>query len=329
MVDFKKRSKNKQWKKRVLWRIAARSVSACISMQVLLVCGGLIVHAALFGSRIEASANSATRLCIHSWNVCLTHSVLFRCHSLMVVPMPLMSVYRELWRHIQLQRCSRFSSLQCSCRRKGFFLKKKRLIKNRFGRIYKRSFSPNKFFNKKILRKQNRRMIMKAFFFLKKKIPKLKKKHQKVYFSKRQANQKRDHKKLGFFCEKRNKSWRHDISKKFKENNYFSRLVLRLLLYLLFFCVWALLLLSSLFFISCSEILLFFCNCFCFSRCFFFVVFFFSSSSLFFHWFLFFLNSFSILFRKKSFVFQMFYPFFTVISDLTSLSPLFSVQLFS
>ena len=62
-----------------------RSVSACISMHALLVCGCLIVHAALFGSRIEASANSATRFCIHSWNVCLTHSVWFRCHSLMVV----------------------------------------------------------------------------------------------------------------------------------------------------------------------------------------------------------------------------------------------------
>ena len=67
---------------RVLWRIAT-SVSACISMHALLVCG-LIVHAALFGSRMTASANGATRLCIHSW-MCLTHSVMFRCHSPMVV----------------------------------------------------------------------------------------------------------------------------------------------------------------------------------------------------------------------------------------------------
>ena len=38
---------------RVLWRIAT-SVSACIRKRALLVCG-LIVHAALFGSRMQAS----------------------------------------------------------------------------------------------------------------------------------------------------------------------------------------------------------------------------------------------------------------------------------
>ena len=49
---------------RVLWRIAT-SVSACIRKHALLACG-LIVHAALFGSRMKASANGAMRLYIHS-----------------------------------------------------------------------------------------------------------------------------------------------------------------------------------------------------------------------------------------------------------------------
>ena len=58
----------------MLRRIATRSVSACISMHALLVCGGLVWR---------YSAQELERLQL--MNVCLAHSVLFRCHSLMVV----------------------------------------------------------------------------------------------------------------------------------------------------------------------------------------------------------------------------------------------------
>ena len=58
------------------------------------------------------------RFCIHSWNVCLTHSVLFRCQSLVVVRCFTCRSIENFWRHLQLQRCSRFSSLQCSCPRR-------------------------------------------------------------------------------------------------------------------------------------------------------------------------------------------------------------------
>ena len=84
--------------KRVFWRIAT-SVSPCISMHALLVCG-LIVHAALFGSRMKALAKSATHFCIHSWNVPQPFSD---------VSVPLADggaishtlVPGELWRHLQ------------------------------------------------------------------------------------------------------------------------------------------------------------------------------------------------------------------------------------
>ena len=65
--------------------IATCSVSPCISMHPLHVCGGLIVHAALSGSRIEASAKSARRASASTHEMCLTHSVLCRRHSPMVV----------------------------------------------------------------------------------------------------------------------------------------------------------------------------------------------------------------------------------------------------
>ena len=53
-------------------------------MHALLVCG-LIVHAALFGSRMKASAKSARRASASTREMCLSHSVMFRCHSPMVV----------------------------------------------------------------------------------------------------------------------------------------------------------------------------------------------------------------------------------------------------
>ena len=46
---------------------------------------GLIVHAALFGSRMKASAKSARRASASTHEMCLSHSVMFRCHSPMVV----------------------------------------------------------------------------------------------------------------------------------------------------------------------------------------------------------------------------------------------------
>ena len=95
----------------------AQSLLASICT-LLLVCGGLIVHAARFGSRIEASANSATRLCIHSWNVCLTHSVWFRCHSLVVVRCLTCRSIENVGVFFSCNVVLSFSSLQCSCPRR-------------------------------------------------------------------------------------------------------------------------------------------------------------------------------------------------------------------
>ena len=60
---------------------------------------------------------------------------------------------------------------------KRTFFYEEKVDKEQIRKDIQEEFSPNKFFNKNFLRKQNRRMIMKAFFFLKKN-PKLKK-HQK------------------------------------------------------------------------------------------------------------------------------------------------------
>ena len=54
-------------------------------MHTLFVCGGLIVHAALFRSRIEASASSATRASASTHEMCASpFQCGYRCHSPMV-----------------------------------------------------------------------------------------------------------------------------------------------------------------------------------------------------------------------------------------------------
>ena len=52
---------------------------------------------------------------------------------------------------------------------KDFFFFEEKVDKEQIRKDIQEEFSPNKFFNKKILRKQNRWMAMKAFFFLRKK----------------------------------------------------------------------------------------------------------------------------------------------------------------
>ena len=54
----------------------ARSLRVCWSDRA---CGGIRLK------NWSVCQQRDARLCIHSWNVCLTHSVLFRCHSPMVV----------------------------------------------------------------------------------------------------------------------------------------------------------------------------------------------------------------------------------------------------
>ena len=92
----------------------------------------LSLHQYARSPRVWCSDRASGAFRVKNWSVCQHCDAplhpLMKCvpHPLSFVSVPLadggamfhMSVHWEFWRHIQLQRCSRFSSLQCSCPRR-------------------------------------------------------------------------------------------------------------------------------------------------------------------------------------------------------------------